>query len=259
MLALLIDGLNMIRRIHAALPQEHEPQAALEGLLRSVQGSIRRALATHRPSHVCCVIDGQGRTWRHDIYPDYKKNRSPMPADLSVGLPRLVEEIEGLGINCVSIPRLEADDVIASMANTFAAAGAEVIILSTDTSFCQLLGAGVRIHDHFANMARDTHFVHDRFGVAPEFLPTLLALAGLPSVNIHGVKGIGTKTAAALVNQFGPLAAILRSSSDISGRPGTLLRAQTEAAELAFKLVTLKMDVRVGRNLKQLRRPDALA
>jgi 5'-3' exonuclease len=259
MLALLIDGLNLIRRIHAALPQHQQPQAAFEGLTRSVHGSLRRALVRHRPTHVCFVMDGLGSTWRHESYADYKANRSPMPADLSARLLDLVASVEKMGLDSVNIPKLEADDVIASMAGKFAVAGAQVVVLSTDTSFCQLLAARVQIYDHFADQMRDTSFVRERFGVTPDLLASFLSLAGLPSSNIPGVKGIGAKTSASLVNQFGALPALLAAATEVPGRPGELLRAQIDNAELALRLVTLKTDVHVGRNLKQLRVPDTLA
>ena len=252
-LALLIDGMNLIRRIHAALPKDEQSSDLAESLTRSVLGSIRRSLVTHRPTHVCAVIDGEGATWRHEIYPQYKANRSPMPEDLADDLESLIGAVESEGINTVRIRAFEADDVIASMTRTFARAGANVVVLSTDTSFCQLLSDGVTVYDHFANKPKDAAFVRERFSVTPPLLPTYLSLAGLPSSNIAGAKGVGPKGAAALVNEYGELNNIIAVADQITGRVGTLLRSQIADVELALQLVTLKTDVQVGRNLKQLR------
>ena len=125
--------------------------------------------------------------------------------------------------------------------------------LSTDSSFCQCLRPGVRVFDHFSNIEHDAAYVAEKFATTPERLTSVLALAGLPSSNIPGVKGIGVQTAARLVADHGGLDAILDSPERVTGRPGRLLREHLEEARLAWELVTLRRDVEVGCNLSELR------
>ena len=253
MLVLLLDGLNMIRRIHAAQPADSAARVDVQTLERSVDGSIRRVLTTFQPTHAAFVLDGAGRNWRQQIYPAYKTNRPPMPKGLADGVEMLARHIDADAMPVISLAGFEADDVIASVAVRVTAAGGDVVVVSTDTGYCQLLRPGLRVFDHFAERWLDAAFVQQRFGVQPQSLSSWLALVGLASSGIGGVKGIGAKTATALISRYGDLKALLEHRDEVAGRPGRLLREQTDAARQALELVSLKCDVEVGRNLNQLR------
>ncbi len=153
--ALLIDGLNLIRRVHAGVPGEDETQHA-DAVLNACVASLRRALRRHQPSHALCALDGEGPSWRRDLFSDYKKLRKPMPEDLRLLLPRVIERFAKLGVASIEITAFEADDVIASVADRLAKVGSAVTILSTDKSFCQLLGPNLWVLVHQFADRQDT-------------------------------------------------------------------------------------------------------
>lgn len=253
MKALLIDGLNLVRRVYAAVPGDESSPEHFEGALESTINSIRRALDELAPTHAVCVFDAGGKNWRHEMFPDYKRNRPPMPEPLRLNLHRVEEAIENLGVRCVSVPNVEADDVIATVAVNIAAHDGHVVILSTDKSMCQLAGDRIRIRDHFAGRDLDGAYLKEKFGVTPSQLTCLLGLMGDKSLNIPGVKSIGARTAAKLINEHGTLEEMLANAKEIPGRPGKALSAEAAQARLSVALVRLKTDVKVGINLNELR------
>lgn len=253
MKALLIDGLNLVRRVYAAVPGDESSPEHFEGALESSINSIRRALDELAPTHAVCVFDAGGKNWRHEMFPDYKRNRPPMPEPLRLNLRRVEEAIENLGVRCVSVPNVEADDVIATIAVNIAAHDEQVVILSTDKSMCQLAGDRIRIRDHFAGRDLDGAYIKEKFGVTPSQLTCLLGLMGDKSLNIPGVKSIGARTAAKLINEHGTLEEMLAKAKEIPGRPGKALSAEAAQARLSVALVRLKTDVKVGINLNELR------
>jgi 5'-3' exonuclease len=256
MKALLIDGMNLVRRVHAAVPGDPDSPDHFQGALESTLNSVRRALKEHDPSHAACVFDAGGRTWRHEIFPDYKPGRAPMPGQLRANFHRLEEAIETLGIRCLCVSSVEADDVLATIAVKTAARGGRVVILSTDNSLCQLAGDRIRIRDHFAGRDLDGEYVRKKFGVSPSQLACLLGLKGDRSLNIPGVNSIGARTAAKLINEYGMLENILVNAEKIGGRAGKALMADSERARLSVALARLNTEVSIGINLNQLRWPS---
>lgn len=255
MKALLIDGMNLVRRVHAAVPGDQDSLEHFEGALGSTVNSIRRALKEHDPTHAACVFDAGGGTWRHEILPEYKPGRAPMPDQLRLNFHRLEAAIESLGLRCLSVPRVEADDVLATIAVKTAAHGGWVVILSTDNSLCQLVSDRIRVRDHFAGRELDGEYVKKKFGVTPSQLPCLLGMKGDRSLNIPGVKSIGARTAAKLINEYGTLENMLANAKKIGGRAGKALIAEAGRARLSVTLARLKTDVNIGINLSQLRWP----
>lgn len=249
---LLVDALNLTRRIYAAQPGQDGPERADEARQASVQ-SLRRALRQAAPTHAACVFDGAGPTWRHQLHPGYKEGHAPMPEPLRQALPAFRAAFREIGVASVELPALEADDVIATIAVKAANAGATVIVLSTDKLFAELLPAGVRVRDHFRDRETDAAAVRKKFGVRPEQLADLLALAGDRGNNIAGVPGIGTKTAARLLERFGSLEAALEAGKTMGGKLGERLRAHADAARLCRRLVGLRTDLELGTNLNELR------
>ena len=238
MKALLIDGLNIVRRIHAAMAGRYREDAEgktehldtdIDGMVRSILGSIQKALNHHQPSHGLIVFENSGRNWRHRIYPAYKQNRPPVPTEIDVVLNRLTERMETIGLTSFSLLGYEADDVIATMAIKIARHQGNVTILSSDRNYCQLLDANIRIYDHFGQRYLTADLVQDKFGVSPEDLPDLLALAGDSSLNIPGIHSIGKRTAARLIHEYGKLEHILDASENIPGKLGSKLFSGKEA------------------------------
>ena len=249
---LLVDALNLIRRVYAAQPGEDGAERA-EGARQSCAQSLARALRQVRPTHAACVFDGEGPSWRHELDPGYKEGHAPMPEALRQALGGYRRAFGELGVTSLDFPGLEADDVIATMAVKAAAAGASVVVLSTDKIFGELLPAGVRVRDHFRGRESDAATVEEKFGVRPELLADLLALAGDRGNNIPGVPGIGAKTAAKLLARHGCLDQALRSAAEIEGKLGQRLREHADTARFCRQLVALRTDLDLGVNLNQLR------
>jgi 5'-3' exonuclease len=258
MTALLIDGLNLVRRIYAAVPGEEGTAAHQDGVLHSVERSAQRALTQSAPTHALCAFDASGPGWRHDLLPEYKANRPSMPAPLTQLMPKIEATFSNLGIKTVRVAGYEADDVLATIAVKIAANNGQAIILSTDKSMLSLLRPGIRVRNHFDDRDLDSEYVLKRFSVAPNQIATWLALVGESSQSVPGVKSIGAKTAARLINEYGTLDAILEAAADMSGRTGEALRNGADDARLSLQLMTLKVDVQVGMNLNECRieRPD---
>ena len=266
MKALLVDGFNLVRRIYAAVPAprpEHEtehPNSAnhaslshIQGVIRSSVSSLQRALRHHQPSHCVAVFEQSGRTWRHRLFPDYKKNRSAMPEDLAKSMPELKAALMNVGMNSFDKIGYEADDVIATMATKIARNHGHVVILSTDRNHCQLIHDFIQIYDHFGQRYLDREMVRKRFDVEPEQLPFLLALAGESSVSIPGIPSIGLRTAARLVNEYQTMDKLLDASGDMAGKIGNKLYNGKDTARLGLELFTLKTDIPLGVNLNHFR------
>jgi len=254
---LLIDGLNIIRRVHAGVPGDAETDLHFDATCHSVIGSLRKALRRHQPTHVALVMDGEGLTWRKEQFLDYKAGRSPMPERLRIGLPALRQRIEELGIKTLDVDGYEADDTIATMAVAIASSDRKVTILSSDKHFGQVISEWITGFDHFADRIVDVKAVTDRFGVPPDRLATLFALTGDSGVNVSGVKGIGPKSGRQLVEEHHDLESILSAAAGRTDAIGRRLQAQQDQARFALRLLSLRRDIPVGINLNELRLPPA--
>jgi protein Xni len=249
---LAVDGLNLIRRVYAGTP---ESDAHFEAALQTCTQSLDRALKEVSPSHAVVVFDGVEPTFRHELYPDYKAGREPMPEELRVGLPRYREAFSNLGVSSVDKTGIEADDVIATLATGVANHGGRAIILSTDTVFCQLLAERIHVRDHFGKRELDDAYVSKKFGVRPEKLVDLWALAGSSTTHIPGVPGIGAKTAKKLLDEHGSLDEALAAAASLQGKVGESLRGHEGLAKLSRELARLRTDLELGWNLKSFRFP----
>ena len=247
---LAVDGLNLIRRVYAGTP---EGDAHFEDALQACVSSLGRALHEFSPTHAVVVFDGEGPTFRHELYRDYKAGRKPMPEELRAGLHRYRESFSNQGVSSVEREGTEADDVIATLAVGVANHAGRSIILSTDTVYCQLLAEQIHVRDHFEKRELDEEYVRKKFGVAPEQLVDFWALAGSGTTQIPGVPGIGAKTARKLLEEHESLDAILRAAASIPGKPGALLREHAKMAELSRELARLRTDLALGWNLRDFR------
>ena len=253
MRVLLVDGLNLIRRVYAGVPPAEGPATRSESVVNACLFSLQRGLRSHPATHAVCALDSDEPGWRKVLYPDYKKNRSPMPEELRDILPDVLEAFLSAGVRSITVSELEADDVIATIARRVADLNGNVTVLSTDKSFCQLIGFGARVYDHFADVEHDRNWTRNRFGVEPEILADLFALAGDTSLGIPGVRSVGVHTAVKLLNDHGTLEGVLAVADDIAGKLGSKLRDGRDDARLAKKLVSLVTDAQLGMNLKDFR------
>jgi len=243
---LAIDGLNIVRRVYEASP---EPDSDLKAgiALRHAFSSFRNVLEVHAPTHVLAAFDYGGPNWRHELYPRYREGRAPMPAPLREALPEFHERLRQAGVQVVSLPGVEADDVIATgVLRWLNEARGEAIVATTDKDLHVLVAHGALVWDHFKNEWHDDAWVRARFGVAPELLHDLLALMGDPTDGVPGVSKIGMKTAARLLNAYGSLDAVVAGAGILKTPLGERLRAEREILEISRRLVSLKTDLRLG-------------
>jgi len=249
MKVLLIDALNVIRRVYEAL-RDHDGAEALDSVVRGSMGSIKRAVSEVGPSHAICVFEGEGRTWRHERFPAYKANRPPTPEAVQRAVAQCREALDELGLAAVAVPQVEADDVIASIAAGLDRRGIDTVILSTDQDFLQLISEHVVVRHHVAKEYRDARWVEHKYGVPAHRYREVLAMMGDSANNIPGVPGIGPKKAAALLQQYDSIGTLLADAEKIKGKLGETIRAHADDLQLSLELVTLKNDVHVGLNLR---------
>jgi len=243
---LVIDALNLIRRVHAASPDD---------ALRQSVSSLKRALRQCSPTHAVSVFDGSGPTFRHELYPNYKAGRKPMPEDLRSNLDSYRDAFAENGVVSVSREELEADDVAATLATKVTERNGNAVILSTDKVYCQLLSLGVTLRDHFGNADIDESYVNEKFGVPSTKLVELWALAGSGSTHIPGIPGIGIKTGAKLLTEHETLDGVLDAAErgDIAGKVGESLVRDQALARLSAQLAALRTELSLGWNLRSFR------
>lgn len=248
---LLIDAMNLIRRIYAAQPQQG--MESVEQTLLLSQNAILKDIAKVGATHVACVFDGSGPTWRHQLYDQYKADRKPMPEELAVALDMYMSRFRAIGIACVLFDEYEADDLIASLAVKTSEKGGLVTIVSTDKGFMQIASERIRLYHHFDKRFLGFDDVQQQLGLQPHQLVDFLSLVGDSTNHVPGIAGIGPKTAGQLLDTYGDLDQILIHSEEIKGKVGQSLQNDYRIALKARKLVTLKTDCQLELNLKELR------
>lgn len=243
---LAIDGLNIVRRVYEASPEPDSAEKA-DIALRHAFSSLRNLINDHQPTHVLPAFDYGGHTWRHDLYAGYRAGRAPMPEPLRAALPGFYGTLEKLGLHVVSLPEVEADDVIGTVVLRWLTEGrGDATVASTDKDLHGLIADGARVWDHFKGEWHDRDWVERKWGVPPEQLPDLLALMGDVTDSIPGVSKVGVKTAARLLRTYGTLDAIMAGAGILKDTLGETLRKEREMLYLSRQLVQLKTDVRVG-------------
>ena len=254
---LIIDALNLIRRLHAVQAQQAlTPAQALVATRANLINTCRKLLANSEPTHVIAVFDGEVHSWRKEVYPAYKEGRTPMPPELREGLATLQDAFWECGVDALLSETDEADYLIATLASGIASHGHQATIISTDKGFCQLICQQIRVRDYFNKRWLDAAFVQQQYGVAPAQLVDFWALTGISGSNIKGVPGIGPKTATQLLLQYGNLAAMLEAcQQEDAAKPLIKLRQHQDEALLAQRLVRLQRDIPLGFNLRDIRYP----
>jgi len=259
---LLIDGLNIVRRVYEAVPGEDSEEKAT-GALKSSWASILRAIRETSPTHFLAAFDYGGTTWRHKLYPQYKEHRSPMPTVLKDALPGFLDRMNDAGLKTLRVPDVEADDTLGTISVKAVARGFDVVLVSTDKDMLRLIEFGVRIRDHFKSEYRDEAYVLEKYGVASRLMGDMLGLMGDVSDGIPGVAKIGIKTAAKLLNEYGGLDNILDAACSvidpIKGAIGVRLQESVAIARLSRDLAALKLNVPLGISPNDIRLPPSVA
>lgn len=267
----LIDALNLIRRIYAVqerpfVQSKHQLDGDLaektqQQVLYNTQNACSKVLDNilkhQQASHALAVFDSQQPCWRYKLFADYKKGRKKMSSHLADELPNIQDAFLQLGVDSLIPEEDEADDLIATLATKMALHGQHVTIISTDKGFLSLLSPYIHIYDYFNRRYLDEKYVKDKFDIKPAQLIDLWTLTGDNTNKIPGVIGIGQITAANLLNEYGSLSAVLKSD-DIKPTIQEKLNGSEEQIILSRKLLTLKQNIPLGFNLKDIRleQPD---
>ncbi len=264
----LIDGSAFIFRAYHALPpltrkSDGLPVGAVAGFCNMLQRYIEDHSGPDAPTHVAVIFDYSGKSFRNEMYDQYKANRPPAPEDLVPQFPLTREATKAFNIACKEIEGFEADDIIATLACQARDAGGRCTIISSDKDLMQLVGDGVEMLDAMKNKRIDRDGVHEKFGVGPERVVDVQALAGDSVDNVPGAPGIGIKTAALLINEYGDLESLLDRAEEIKQpkRRQTLIEKR-EQIELSKRLVQLDCDMQLDFTLDDLEvrdpEPEAL-
>lgn len=256
---ILVDGSALIYRAFFAIPANFTTAAGLHtNAIYGFATMFRRILSGRQPERGAVVFDAPGPTFRDEKYPQYKEQRPPMDATLREQLPYIDRLVEAHEFPLLRVPGFEADDVIGTLARMGEAAGMEVLIVSGDKDFAQLISARVSMIDTLQNITYDPELVRKKWGVAPEKFVDLLALVGDKVDNIPGVPGIGQKGASQLLEQFGSLDAIYAGIEQLKGKQKQTLLDNRDKAALSRELATIdtRVPLAVGLGDLELRPPD---
>ncbi len=239
----LVDGSSYLFRAFHALPPLESPQGMPTGVLYGMSNMLRRLKQEAGENPVAVVFDAGGKTFRHEIYPEYKANRPPMPEDLRRQIEPMLELVEIMGFPLIREPGVEADDVIGTLARQAREAGMEVIISTGDKDMAQLVQPGVRLINTMTNQWLDAEAVEEKFGVKPEQIVDWLALVGDSADNIPGVPKVGPKTAAKWLRKYGDLDQLIAHADEIGGKVGENLRQHLDLLQLSRQLATIRTDL----------------
>ena len=253
----LIDGSSYLFRAFHALPpltnRGGEPTGALFGVV-----NMLRATLNERPARVAFVLDASGTNFRHDLYPEYKANRPPTPPDLKAQVEPMMAIVQALGLPLLRVPKVEADDVIGTLARRAVSAGYEVVISTGDKDFAQLVDEHTTLVNTMSGSVMDVAGVVEKFGVRPDQIVDYLALMGDSIDNIPGVEKCGPKTAAKWLAEYGTLDGVLENQAKVGGKIGENLRAAAPKLPLSRQLATICVDCELPMGLDDiaLKEPD---
>lgn len=257
----LVDGSSYLyRAFHVPNLQDlatasGQPTGAAYGVVNM----LKKLLGEERPSHIAVVFDAKGKTFRHDIYKEYKAHRPPMPDELQVQIEPLHNIIRAMGLPLISESGVEADDVIGTLVTQAVKQGHEVLVSTGDKDMAQLVNDHVTLVNTMTNTKLDESGVLEKFGVAPHQIIDYLALMGDKSDNIPGVPSVGPKTAAKWLNEYDSLDELIKHADAIKGKVGEKLREHLEQLPLASELTTIRCDLDLDVSIDdlQIQSPDS--
>ena len=250
---ILVDGSSYLYRAYHALPplttSKNQPTGAIKGVI----SMIKKILIDHPESPLAVVFDAKGKTFRHDMYSEYKANRPPMPEDLVQQIEPIHQIITLMGIKLIMIPGVEADDVIGTLAEQARQKQLDTVISTGDKDMTQLVCKNVSVVNTMSGELLNESGVLKKFGVEPKYITDYLALIGDKSDNVPGVEKVGPKTAVKWLDEFGDIDGIKSNAESIGGKVGENLRASLETLDLAHQLVKIKTDVELDLGIEDLK------
>ena len=256
----LIDGSSYIFRAFFAIPPLSNAAGLPTNAIFGFTNILLKLLKQHRPEYVVVALDAGRVTFRNEMFADYKSNRPEAPAELIPQFPYFRKVLDALNLPLLELPGYEADDIIATLCGTMSGQGCEVVVVSSDKDLMQLVTDGIRLLDSAKERWIGADQVREKFGVAPEQVIEVMGLMGDLVDNIPGVKGIGEKTAIALIQQFHTLENLFDHLEEVAqmklrgaARVRDLLEKDKDNAFLSRALATVKRDVPVETPLESLR------
>ncbi|MFQ5994634.1 MAG: DNA polymerase I [Acidiferrobacterales bacterium] len=255
---ILVDGSSYLYRAFHAMPQFTNSHGEPTGAVFGITNMLRKLLADYDPNHIAVVFDAKGETFRDQLYAEYKANRPPMPDELAAQVEPIHAVVQAMGLPLLMVEGVEADDVIATLAQRAADSGMSALISTGDKDMAQLVGARVTLINTMTNALYDRQAVIEKFGVAPERITDYLALIGDSVDNIPGVPKVGPKTAAKWLQEYGSLEGVIAHAEGIVGKVGENLRGSLEQLPLSRELATVRHDVPLAQEPQDLQRqpPD---
>src|SRR6202046_3160803 len=236
---ILVDGSGYLYRAFHALPPLTNSRGEPTGAVLGVLNMLNKMIKEEAPERIAVVFDAPGRTFRDDLFDQYKAHRAPMPDDLRAQVQPLHDTVAAMGVPLLRVPGVEADDVIGTLAMQAAGAGYKVLISTGDKDMAQLVGPNIELLNTMSNTRLDRAGVKAKFDVFPEQIIDYLALVGDSSDNIPGVTGVGPKTAAKWLNQYQTLDGLIANAAAVTGKVGENLRGELPMLELSRKLATI--------------------
>ena len=257
---ILVDGSSYLYRAFHALPPLSTSRGEPTGAVHGVLNMLNKLLRDYPGTPVAVVFDAPGKTFRDDLYAEYKAHRPPMPDDLRAQIEPLLQAVNGMGLPLLRIAGVEADDVIGTLATRAAQAGEQVLISTGDKDMAQLVNERITLINTMNDTLLDRAGVKAKFDVYPEQIIDYLALVGDSSDNIPGIDKVGPKTAAKWLNAYGTLDALLSHAAEIGGKVGENLRAGMDTVALSRQLATIRCDLELATDKAGLtRRPADVA
>jgi DNA polymerase-1 len=239
----LVDGSSYLYRAFHALPDLRSPAGEPTGAIYGVLNMLRRLVADYKADFLGCVFDAKGKTFRDEVYPEYKAHRPPMPDELAAQIEPLLEAVRALGWPLLVVDGVEADDVIGTLAREASSQGVRTVVSTGDKDLAQLVDDRVTLINTMSNERLDPAGVQAKFGVPPAKIVDYLALVGDAVDNIPGVDKVGPKTAAKWIAEFGSLEGVLAHADSIKGVVGENLRKSRDWLPIGRQLATVKCDV----------------
>ena len=239
----LVDGSSYLYRAFYAMPSLSNSKGMPTGAAYGITNMLRRLLADYDPSHLAVIFDAKGKTFRDDLYSEYKAHRPPMPDEMRQQLDAIRSLVKALGMPLLEVPGVEADDVIGTLAQQGEKGGFGVTISTGDKDMAQLVNKSVTMVNTMDGSRLDPKGVEDKFGVSPDQMIDYLTLVGDTVDNVPGVPKVGPKTAVKWLKEYGSLDGVIAQADKIGGKVGENLRDCLDRLPLSRQLVTIKCDV----------------
>ena len=254
----LVDGSSyLFRAFHARLRERlTSPSGLPTQAIYIVVNMLRKLIKDEQPDRIAVVFDAKGKTFRNDIYPEYKANRPPMDEELRDQIEPLHNIIKAMGLPLIIVDGVEADDVIGTMSKQATEQGFQVVISTGDKDMAQLVNPNVSLVNTMSNEAMDEAGVVKKFQVRANQIVDYLALMGDSSDNIPGVPKVGPKTAAKWINEYGDLEGVMKNAEDIGGKVGENLRESLDFLPMSYELASIKLDCDTGIEIDELEQRD---